>query len=96
MPNEQTMISFTRYKVNDTKDDIRQEGQRLRTPATTPITPPRAFYKPTEIRDTEEMRRIVTVWLPTIFPFVCLPSSYIAARVLWNVTIDDRHNAYNQ
>uniref|UniRef100_A0A1I7WHF1 ANF_receptor domain-containing protein n=1 Tax=Heterorhabditis bacteriophora TaxID=37862 RepID=A0A1I7WHF1_HETBA len=39
---------------------IRQEGQRLRTPATAPITPPRAFYRPTGIRDTEKMRRIVT------------------------------------
>uniref|UniRef100_A0A1I7X0E6 Cytochrome P450 n=1 Tax=Heterorhabditis bacteriophora TaxID=37862 RepID=A0A1I7X0E6_HETBA len=42
------------------EDYIRQEGQRLRTPATAPITPPRAFYRPTGIRDTEEMRRIVT------------------------------------
>uniref|UniRef100_A0A1I7X8H9 Uncharacterized protein n=1 Tax=Heterorhabditis bacteriophora TaxID=37862 RepID=A0A1I7X8H9_HETBA len=49
------------------KDYIRQEGQRLRTPATAPITPPRAFYRPTGIRDTEEIRRIVTIEMaPTL------------------------------
>uniref|UniRef100_A0A1I7WZD8 DUF4258 domain-containing protein n=1 Tax=Heterorhabditis bacteriophora TaxID=37862 RepID=A0A1I7WZD8_HETBA len=49
------------YSVNDTEDYIRQEGQRLKTPATTPITPSRAFYRATEISDTEDMRIFVTV-----------------------------------